>query len=188
MDSTMKRLFVGIMMPPSIIEEAQRVQQIIKDKNFFEGTYDNVRQLHLTLNFIGDVSSAASEAIKEALRSVYAHPMQGTLGPLNIFTTGATIKVLYLNFYCPALMLLVEQINQALLPWKNPESRPFVPHLTLARVQHVPDKEIFFQTIHLVEVEHVICPLNAFMLIESVPSAQGHHYKTVETYQLRSRA
>jgi 2'-5' RNA ligase len=73
----------------------------------------------------------------------------------------------------------VEQIG-----WER-DRQNFVPHLTIARIKHVPDKKLFQQFIDenrnafIQEVS-----VAEFHLYESILLREGPVYKVLETYEL----
>jgi len=93
--------------------------------------------IHLTLKFIGEVSSAQYKEIKTALIN-----RQYTTGPLDIdfsgcgtFSRGYLINIFWLGIrQNPKLEALYRDVEEALqkkgIP---PEKRPFKPHITLGR-------------------------------------------------------
>ena len=94
--------------------------------------------VHLTLKFLGDVSSANLERLAESLKvearnhEIFTMPVGG----LGAFPTARRARVLWIGLEAPvalkALMRSVEAVAASL--GYASEDRPFSPHLTIGRV------------------------------------------------------
>lgn len=95
-------------------------------------------RLHLTLQFIGEVSDAAGEAIVTRLRPpVHLPPFEMRLRHIGTFPPSGRPRVVWLGVERgDGLVRLQAEIGQRLadIAFRR-ESRPFSPHLTLARVR-----------------------------------------------------
>jgi 2'-5' RNA ligase len=94
--------------------------------------------VHLTLKFLGDVSSANLERLAEALKVEARNHEQFAIpvGGLGAFPTARRARVLWIGLEAPsglqALMRGVETVAASL--GYAAEDRPFSPHLTIGRV------------------------------------------------------
>jgi 2'-5' RNA ligase len=94
-------------------------------------------ELHLTVHFLGEVQSHHDELVRTALASVEARPFSITLAGLGTFPSDGQPKVLWSGMEpCPALFALHAAIGTALTAaiGFQPELRPYMPHITLARL------------------------------------------------------
>ena len=94
--------------------------------------------LHLTLRFIGHVPPAGLERITADLERVRAGRFRLALGAVGAFGTRSSPRVVWLGLGdgagpCAALAAAIEAACRA--AGMEPESRPFRPHLTLARAR-----------------------------------------------------
>ncbi|HVJ85859.1 MAG TPA: RNA 2',3'-cyclic phosphodiesterase [Caulifigura sp.] len=95
-------------------------------------------QLHLTVKFLGETSKvhvpAIGEELREAARLVGRHPVE--LVGLGAFPNAARASVVWAGIEPQAeLKRFAAELDRRLSPLGfAPESRPYHPHLTLARV------------------------------------------------------
>ena len=136
----MKRLFIAVDMPSVVIEELKRIQKLLKKENLFRGRYVNPEHAHLTLKFLGDTDESKIPLIHERLKNIKHKKMKAHLGSLDLFTSSNNMpRVIFLSLICPELNDLAQQIDDALSDLFPSESRPFVSHLTIARIKEISD-------------------------------------------------
>jgi 2'-5' RNA ligase len=97
-------------------------------------------RLHLTLQFIGQVSEDTAAAIEARLGPPFELPaFEMRLGSIGTFPPGGRPRVVWLALDrgADALAALHEEVQRRLadVPFRR-ESRAFSPHLTLARFKH----------------------------------------------------
>jgi len=100
------------------------------------------QNVHLTLKFLGEISSANLERLAEALKmEVVVHEtFSMSIGGLGAFPTLSRARVIWIGLDAPvALMTLLHNLEAVTAGLGYaPENRPFSPHLTIGRVgQHV---------------------------------------------------
>lgn len=94
--------------------------------------------LHLTVRFIGTVERAAVEGIADRLAARPPAGFQLALGGLGAFKRGRLVRVVWLQVATglEAAQTLAEQVEvECVAAGLTPETRPFQPHLTLARAR-----------------------------------------------------
>ncbi|MEA3309546.1 MAG: RNA 2',3'-cyclic phosphodiesterase [Chloroflexota bacterium] len=97
-------------------------------------------KIHLTLFFLGDVTTVRLPAIREALAVVARNiaPFAAAVGGVGAFPSPRRPSVLWVGMQDQAgqLALLHRAVNEALSHVGfEPDRRPFTPHLTLGRVR-----------------------------------------------------
>jgi 2'-5' RNA ligase len=96
------------------------------------------QNVHLTLKFLGDVSSANLNRLAETLKGEAAlhEPFSISVGGLGAFPNPRRARVLWIGLDAPpALATLQRGVDAAALQLGYPrEERPFSPHLTIGRV------------------------------------------------------
>ena len=96
------------------------------------------QNVHLTLKFLGDISSANLERLAEALKvEVAVHEaFNMSVGGLGAFPTTHRARILWIGLEAPAaLMTLLRGVEAIAERLGYPsEDRPFSPHLTIGRV------------------------------------------------------
>jgi 2'-5' RNA ligase len=94
--------------------------------------------LHLTLKFLGDVSLANIQVLKEVMMAEVSHHHQFeiSVGGLGAFPSVRRARVIWVGVEAPAELTVVQsgiENEMARLGYAR-EERPFSPHLTLGRV------------------------------------------------------
>ena len=133
------RSFVAVETSTEVQESAarlvQQLQLIGADVKWVESP-----NMHLTLQFLGDVAEGKIPAITEALRKAAADckPFQVEIRGAGAFPSWRRPNVFWLGVGQGAALLaeLAQKVQRALEPLGfRPENRPFHGHLTLGRVR-----------------------------------------------------
>ncbi len=133
------RSFIAIPLSGEI---QAKLTQISSDlQNQLKGTplrWVPVENMHLTLKFLGEVSTSNIEMLKSTLQTEVAghSPFEISVGGLGAFPNLRRPRVLWINVQAPAELTAVQhgiETQMARLGYP-PEERPFHPHLTLSRV------------------------------------------------------
>lgn len=133
------RTFVAVESSPEVQHAAERLVQQLQpigaDVKWVES-----HNMHLTLQFLGDVAEGKIPAITEALRKAAADckPFQVEIRSVGAFPSLRRPNVFWLGVGQGAAQLaeLAQKVQRALEPLGfRPENRPFHGHLTLGRVR-----------------------------------------------------
>lgn len=127
----MHRLFIGLR-PPHVI----RAQLLGVMGGVPAARWQSDDQLHLTLRYIGEVSTGLAEDIALVMARLHAPIPVVQLGGVGRFDRNGRTDTLWAGV-TPAepLAALHSKIDRALVPLGlPPEGRSFVPHITLARL------------------------------------------------------
>ncbi len=168
----MTRLFTAIEIPP----------EVSLDLTFMQGGIEGARWIdrqnhHLTLRFIGEVDGRLELEIRSALNALRSKPFEVTLKGIGRFGTRrprALWAGVEANRHLVDLQLSHERLCQTLgLP---PETRNFMPHVTLARLRdtRLNDVECYMQSHSLYRSQPF--PVNRIVLYSSKPSRGGGPY------------
>lgn len=126
------RLFIAIDLPEAVKDTLQRLRVSLAG-----ASWTRREALHLTLQFLGDgIPDARLDAIRAALHTVDAPAFSMALRGVGHFPGGRKpVRVLWAGVDAPpALAHLAGQVNRAMAGVGfQPDSRPFSPHITLAR-------------------------------------------------------
>lgn len=126
------RLFVAIDFPKAVKDQLAALRVDIPTAR-----WSKHEQMHLTLNFIGETEQI--DTVKDALAGVQAAPFDLTLAGIGRFPkrTERQAQVLWAGVESQSAMnALYERIADALAAIGiAPDSRPFSPHITLARIK-----------------------------------------------------
>jgi len=147
--------------------------------------WQNDEQLHLTLRFIGEVDRHQAEDIAAILGSVHHPALEIGLEQVGQFDRKGRIDTLWVGV-SPAdpLKSLHSKIDRALVRvGQPPESRNFIPHITIARFGRMPGPIGGF--VEMAPVPAIAAPVTEFCLYESEMGHQGSSYSIIARYPLR---
>ena len=136
----MKRLFVSIELPETIRERLTELDPHMRGVRWLEP-----RQMHLTLAFLGNVSTEIQERLSEKLRAISWKPFFLQLVGLGTFPTKGWPKIIWIGVGTghPHLFQLHKRVQEALLAvGLEPDLRSFHPHVTLGRCRDVSPQTI----------------------------------------------
>ncbi|MFB6363177.1 RNA 2',3'-cyclic phosphodiesterase [Paenibacillus elgii] len=131
------RLFVAVPAPPSVISSAESLVLRLKDRLAF-ARWVHPQDLHLTLQFLGDVARNRSDRIAQAVEQAAAGaaPFSLHFQGLGVFGKPSAPSVLWAGVQGEVEKLgqLQRRIEDAMTTLGfAAENRPYKPHLTLAR-------------------------------------------------------
>jgi len=179
------RLFIAIDLPPDILKEIDRLVTDLKKKELFTGRYVLLEKIHLTLHFLGETRNDVMPKLDNLLSAIAVNKFTATLRTLDYIRRGPDIKIIYLSVIAPELHILAKKIQHALVDFREPEQRDFLPHITLARVKQVNDKDALVKYINEVSAVPLTFDISEFVLKESVFSPDGHIHTVLSRYNLR---
>ena len=131
------RLFTGISLPYEVRRNIELLLQHLQPLAPLQ--WSPSENLHITTKFIGDCSAGQLPAIEQALASLpKPAPFHLTLSGLGWFPNPHHPRAFFAAVRPdPALAQLAAATDAALVPaGVASETRPYQPHLTLARIQH----------------------------------------------------
>ncbi len=141
---------------------------------------------HLTLRFIGEVSAVQAEDIDHALAAIRAPGFGISLAGVGTFTKAGRATALWVGVdRNAALDHLQAKIENALRrTGLDPARRRFTPHVTLARLDNVPEVKVaaFVQDRNLFRAAPA--QMDYFTLLSSVLGRDGSVYTPEVTYAL----
>jgi len=179
----MPRLFTGIEIPAEIAERLALLQGGLPRARWIDP--DNY---HLTLRFIGDIDMVGAEAVAEGLGQVHRadFPLRLTgLGALGTRNPRAIVAHVENTPPLTELQAEHERIMQRIgLP---PEGRKYIPHVTLARLRGVPERDIAeYLTLRGGFLADPFI-VSRFVLFSARNSSGGGPYVIEEAYPLAAR-
>jgi RNA 2',3'-cyclic 3'-phosphodiesterase len=158
------RLFVGLELPWSLKERLSMLAGGLPGARWIPPA-----NYHLTLRFIGETPGHRAEEIDHALSALRARRFFLTFAGVGTFHKAGRSTALWAGIERnPQLDLLQGKIETALQRvGLEPERRRFTPHVTLARLDNVPETKLagFVQGHNLFRAEPV--PVEHFTLFSS---------------------
>jgi 2'-5' RNA ligase len=130
-----KRLFVSLELPESVRRGLAELDPHIRGVRWLDQ-----RQMHLTLSFLGKVSSEVQETLIEKLRAISWKAFFLPLVGLGTFPSKGSPTVVWIGVGTahPHLFQLHKRVQEAVLgAGLEPDLRAFHPHVTLARCRDV---------------------------------------------------
>ena len=179
------RLFLAIDVPSSpIIELQSRLEKL-----GLPISWEKPEKLHLTLNFIGRVSSDQLGGVSRVIKSaIYQfNKLTVSLPFLETLYQRHDQTLLYLAASSPDLVPLQKAVCAGLDSIKFPQPRRFLPHVTIGKLKrtdptttkHVIDiiSDFDYQPMPSFDVDHLT-------LYESHLSSKGSSYQKIATFRL----
>ncbi len=141
-------------------------------------------QLHLTLRFIGEVDRHRAADIAAALGRVQVPPFALALASVGSFDRRGRIDALWVGVTPQTeVSALAKRVDQALVrAGEAPETRAFLPHVTVARFGRDAGPLAGFP---LQPLPVAPFPITGFALWESRLGHEGADYRIVERYRGR---
>lgn len=168
-----ERLFFALW-PPDTVR-----QQIVKRLNSLSGLPAGARlvtpvNLHMTLHFLGNINKQSIDCYIQQAREVKISPFELQLSEIGFFQKP---KVVWLG--CDGIPPQLVQLQYDLGGYISHcgfqiESRPFHPHVTLARKIYHP--------VDVSSLEPVSWTVDAFVLVKSITCARGVEYQVRELF------
>lgn len=123
------RLFLGIDIPEEIKTE---IDHFLRPLQKSQKGWENPHDYHQTLLFIGETPDRVAEEIKLRLKQFSFAPFKLCLDKFYFFNR----RIMYLGFKPSSeLLKLKKLIDESFPEWVKPESKPFIPHITVKRWQ-----------------------------------------------------
>ena len=135
------RAFIAIDLPAEIQEKLDQISTNLRAQCSVNAIrWVPANNIHLTLKFLGEVSSTNLELVTKLLQAETArhHCFDIDVGGIGAFPTNRRPRVIWIGIQAPpALMALQHAIeSETVRLGYAVEERPFSAHLTLARVSH----------------------------------------------------
>jgi RNA 2',3'-cyclic 3'-phosphodiesterase len=158
------RVFLALELNESAREKLVNVQEQIRSLNV-TATYPEKSQLHVTLDFFGELSANQVRQKADELNGFSAKSFDTTLQGIGAFPKPDHVRVLWAGFTKGKneLKTLQENVTKAL----NRTSSAFHPHVTLARVKKVTERK----------------KLNAFLAAKTNTPLTCFSAKTITLYE-----
>lgn len=184
------RLFVSIDLPDDLAESVEGVQDRFRDADGL--SFTNPIQAHVTLSFLGDVDEDRLPAIEDALRAAVEDdidfgPFDAEIEGVGVFPNTEYIRVLWVGVGDGAeeMTLLNDAVESRLYDLDfSPDDNDFVPHVTIARMQHAGGKELVQRNVRELEPTVGRMEVEEIRLTKSELGADGPSYSTVAAFPL----
>ena len=191
----MARLFFAVSCPPHVAHAIGAVQARLREHTGdIKMTWARPEQVHCTIKFLGEEPPDRAAAAIRAGRALSKsdHPFQLTVEGLGGFPDARRPQVVWLGASggSAELARLAAHLDDLLVPEGfDGEFRPFVPHLTLARVKSRSGSVAAGQSLEALKLAGPIATweVRALVLMQSVSTSEGVRYTPVETFALEAK-
>lgn len=146
-------------------------------------------KLHLTLKFLGDTLPSQVDEIGEELNQVskmfssFSFQLKG----LGFFKNKGMPRVLFVNINEGEVLqrLAAEMDRRVAKLGFEPETRPFKPHLTLARMKFLKNKKAFYQAVEKYrETFFQTVTIDELIFYRSILKPEGAEYLPLHMFKL----
>ena len=184
----MIRVFVGFFTSPVVVEKSARLKE--ESGSFIHGKWTQPQNLHITLQFIGEVDR---ETLLELVKTTHEvargfRPFKITYKGLGVFPHLRKPRILWVGVEHGAgtLKRLAKSVEIANRRISNirPDTKPFHPHVTVCRMKRVNVsklKGLLRRYQNFVFGEEVV---NRIALIKSTLTPEGPIYSPIEEFPL----
>lgn len=172
------RLFIAIPLSDEINNHIEELQQHLPKSH---AKLAISKHPHLTLKFLGEITPEDCEKTKQALSEIKFEQFQAKLEGIGTFTD----KVVWLGVEPQEpFQKLQQQIDKALLKLFPKEER-FHPHITLARIKEITEKQGFFELLKKISVKPFTFIVDKIILYQSTFGPDGSTYKELAEFQAK---
>ena len=174
------RLFIAIELPAELDE---KINEVKKKLDTGSAKITLTKDNHLTLKFLGEVEDDKVDALKEALKKVEFGSYKTKLDKTGVFPNENNIRVIWIGVKPEKETIeLKKKIDDALKELNFKDDFEYKPHITLARVKFVKDKEKLKQLLGKLEFEDSEFEVKEFKLIKSELTPDGPEYTNLEAF------
>ena len=175
------RAFIAIEMPKEIKEILLDAQKQI---NTEEAKIRPAKAFHLTLKFLGEVEEKKTEEIKSALKEIKFKKFNTVLTEIGVFPNENYIRVVWVGLDDSESKItnLQKEIDSKMEILGFKKDIRFHPHVTLARVKFVGDKERFIKNLKEIKIKKESFQITEFKLVKSVLTPEGPVYEDLASF------
>jgi len=176
------RLFIAIDLPQNIKQALISFQTMLLHETNIDARLVKPEQLHLTLAFLGECTQEQRATVQSALKTIKQEKFQFCLHECGVFPTPEKPRVVWVDVVNGAVHALAKKVHNAVASVVELEDRDFKAHITVARINSVPNSEKFTQFITRVVVPNECFEVVDFVLYSSELTKEGPIYTQVERY------
>ncbi|GAF84965.1 unnamed protein product [marine sediment metagenome] len=174
------RLFIAIELPAELKEYLKKLQNQLGGSD--SAKMSLVKEFHLTLKFLGDVSEEKLDGIKSRLAAVEFSAFSALLDEIGVFPDEKRPRVVWAGLEPKEKIIELQQKVEEALKGLFPKDERFHPHLTLARVKFVKDKKEFSDKLKAISVDKKEFNISSLKLIKSTLTPEGPVYEELGSF------
>ena len=187
--SQLTRTFIAVDFDnPKVVEYAREVQERLGEAGAVMKRVEP-QNLHVTLWFFGELTRNRLDTVLEETGKIRFRPFEVKVRGVGYFPGGSRVNVVWFGIDDPENRLrgLVEELKERLGP-KNfkYDERGFTPHLTIARVKYVKNKQRLLSTLRgLRELDIGVQPVTSLKVKKSTLTSRGPIYSDLLVVEAR---
>lgn len=181
MIDTFQRVFLAFTLTPEFRHNLTDVFEQLPDELLSACRLTKIENLHLTLHFFGAVKAESLLELDAILKIIFKrhHQFDLNFNEIKLFPPHHPRVLALTTTLCEPLSVLTRELKTALkdLGYKT-DTRPFVPHITLARLKKAVNFNRLELSDNILTCEHI-------ELINSTLTAHGPNYQSLRRYSLK---
>ncbi len=181
------RLFIGIPLPDEYAQTIREVQNAWKKRLSSKVSWVRPELVHVTLKFLGEVEEDRIEAIVQTMQEAARGSLAAQGGPGGFFPARGAPRVVWIGLrqgreecaaYFEKLDAGLEKAGFAA------ESKPFSPHLTVARVKTAARTDDWSGLLADLDRDWPVFTVDRIVLWQSILKPSGPEYRRVAEVEL----
>ena len=183
------RLFTAMDLPDDLLLRLERLLTALRPEALIH--WSPVDNLHITTKFIGQWPDARLDELHAALAAAAPRePFDVELRDLGWFPNARAPRTFGLGVHSNGLQRLAQETEAALEPLGiAKESRPYSPHLTLARIKTPVPLRRLHETVEAMQPAALgAFTASEFALYSSQPGTNASLYRRLRSYRFESAA
>lgn len=170
------RLFIAFDVSDEVKSYCKKIQSKLPESNS-----KPVKEFHLTLRFLGECDESETKKIIKNLKKVKFDSFKVKTTNLGVFPNEKFIKVVWLGLEpVNKIIKLKNSIEEALNLTKDEK---FYPHITLARIKFLKNKQEYIQKLESIETKELKFDVKSIKLYKSELTPEGPVHEVVEEFK-----
>jgi RNA 2',3'-cyclic 3'-phosphodiesterase len=179
------RCFLALILDEYARAQLERVQRNLADGGV-RVRWEANDKLHVTVRFLGDATAERRSDLESALSrwAGGADPMDLVFNTLGAFPSQERPRVIWAGAFPTDILMACGQDIEGLCRTAGfpPESRPFHPHCTLARVRERDEVQALTKAIERINFDPILVRASELVLMRSVLLPGGSQYRALATF------
>ena len=179
------RLFVSLNLPNNVVEHMIAIRDSFS--NNINVKWEPKEKLHLTLKFIGEVSTETANEIANDLAFIENYSLiKCAFSKFGFFYRDGIPKILWVGLETDVfLKRLITELNEHLTKFSiTIDDRMFNPHITLLRIKNDPGIN-FVNNFKNFTFKPILFTANSITLYKSILYPEGSKYYEIKNYKLK---
>lgn len=173
------RTFIAVDLPQEAKDELAAFQ---KQLSSAAARMSMAHDFHLTLKFLGEITPAKVDVVKSCLSRVSFKHFTASFSGIGVFPSEGYVRVVWVGVGPEDDFVQLQKKVDDALDKEFPKDKNFKPHITLARIKFVSDKQQFQQQLRQIKIKGVGFAVESFKLKRSTLSNKGAVYEDLAVY------